>query len=79
MTGSHHDIKDNIILERPLIGTFFYENKYEIALSNNDVAGFNNLTKYENKLFYDSEFEILDKGLNSPYVYKFESLLENIL
>jgi hypothetical protein len=32
MTGSHHDIKENIILERPLIGTFFHENKYEIVL-----------------------------------------------
>ncbi len=57
----------------------FTDNKYEIALSNNDVVGFNNLTKYENKLLSDTEFEILDKGLNSPYAYKFQSLLENIL
>jgi hypothetical protein len=49
-------------------------NKYLINISNNDVAGFNNLILFENELFNENEFKLLDKGLNSPYIVNLESL-----
>ena len=51
-----------------------YSNKYLINISNNDVAGFNNLILFENELFNEDEFKLLDKGLNSPYIVNLESL-----
>ena len=50
-------------------------NKYLVNISNNDVAGFNNLILFENELFNEDEFKLLDKGLNSPYLINLESLL----
>ena len=49
-------------------------NKYLVNISNNDVAGFNNLILFENELFKEDEFKLLDKGLNSPYIVNLESL-----
>ena len=49
-------------------------NKYLVNISNNDVAGFNNLILFENELFNENEFKLLDKGLNSPYIVNLESL-----
>ena len=49
-------------------------NKYLVNISNNDVAGFNNLILFENNLFNEDEFKLLDKGLNSPYIVNLESL-----
>jgi hypothetical protein len=50
--------------------------KYLINISNNDVAGFNNLILYENELFNETEFKLLDKGLNSPYVVNIKNLFQ---
>ena len=51
-------------------------NKYLINISNNDVAGFNNNIKFNNEWFLDSEFKLLDYGLNSPYVININNILE---
>lgn len=56
----------------------FENNLYKIALSNNDVAGFNNKIKFEEILFEEKDFTALDKGLNSPYYYNYSTLLKNI-
>jgi capsular polysaccharide biosynthesis protein len=57
-----------------------YKNdKYNINLSNNDIVGFNNNHKYENFEFYDYEFELLDKGLNSPYIIDIDNLVKKII
>ena len=56
----------------------FENNQYKIALSNNDVAGFNNQIKFENIFFNENEFEILDEGLNSPYNFNYQNLIKNI-
>lgn len=45
----------------------YNKNKYLINLSNNDVAGFNNLIEYNQIELDKTEFELLDNGLNSPY------------
>ena len=50
--------------------------KYLINISNNDVAGFNNLILFENELFNETEFKLLDKGLNSPYVVNIKNLFQ---
>ena len=42
--------------------------KYEINISNNDVAGFSREGVFEQGIFSREELVILDKGLNSPYV-----------
>ena len=42
--------------------------KYEINISNNDVAGFSREAIFEQGIFSAEELVILDKGLNSPYV-----------
>jgi hypothetical protein len=52
-------------------------NKYLVKLSNG-VAGFNNKSIFENKCFLLNEFELLDHGLNSPYIINIGSLLEII-
>lgn len=50
-------------------------NKYKVALSNNDVAGFNNNHSFLNIIFNKDEFKLLDKGLNSPYIFDYNNLL----
>jgi hypothetical protein len=37
--------------------------KYLVNISNNDVAGFNNIIKFDNEWFLESEFILLDNGL----------------
>lgn len=54
------------------------DNKYIIALSNNDVAGFNNNIKFQEKCFEKEDFKTLDKGLNSPYTFNFTTLICNL-
>lgn len=56
----------------------FENNLYKIALSNNDVAGFNNKIKFEEILFEEKDFTAIDKGLNSPYYYNYSRLIKNI-
>ena len=56
----------------------FENNLYKIALSNNDVAGFNNQIQFEEILFEENEFIILDKGLNSPYTFNYLNLMKKI-
>jgi hypothetical protein len=51
-------------------------NKYLINISNNDVAGFNNVIKFDNEWFLESEFILLDNGLNSPYLIDINKVLE---
>ena len=50
-------------------------NKYKVALSNNDVTGFNNNHIFLNINFNKDEFKLLDKGLNSPYIFDYNNLL----
>lgn len=56
----------------------FENNLYKIALSNNDVAGFNNKIKFEEILFEEKDFSAIDKGLNSPYYFNYSKLIKNI-
>jgi len=42
--------------------------KYEVNISNNDVAGFSREDTFEQGVFSGEEIVALDKGLNSPYV-----------
>jgi hypothetical protein len=51
-------------------------NKYLVNISNNDVAGFNNSIKFTNEWFLESEFILLDNGLNSPYIVNINKILE---
>ena len=51
-------------------------NKYLINISNNDVAGFNNLINFDNDWFEECNFKTLDNGLNSPYIININKLLE---
>jgi hypothetical protein len=52
-----------------------YENsKYSLNISKNDVAGFNNNIIFNNENFYENELELLDKGLNSPYIVNIEEI-----
>lgn len=53
----------------------YCDNKYKVALSNNDVAGFNNNYSFLNVFFFSNEFKLLDKGLNSPYIFNYNNLL----
>ena len=50
--------------------------KYLVNISNNDVAGFNNNIKFDNEWFLESEFILLDNGLNSPYVIDINKILD---
>jgi hypothetical protein len=52
--------------------------KYKINISNNDVAGFNNDTNFDSELFFENEFELLDNGLNSPYIVNIPKLISLI-
>ena len=53
----------------------FTNDKYKVNISNNDVAGFNNLIKYEEEYFDNVDLELLDNGLNSPYTVNLTNLL----
>ena len=50
--------------------------KYLVNISNNDVAGFNNVIKFNNEWFLEDEFILLDNGLNSPYFVNMNKILE---
>ena len=56
----------------------YTNNKYTINLSNNDIAGFNNLLEYEKVILNDTEFKLLDNGLNSPHIVTIQNLLKII-
>ena len=56
----------------------FYNNQYVVNISSNDVAGFNNQINYIKANFLESEIELLDNGLNSPYTTNIDSLLSII-
>ncbi len=58
--------------------TEYSNKKYKLNISNNDVAGFNNLLSFDSELFSDLELELLDKGLNSPYFVNINSLIDQI-
>jgi hypothetical protein len=52
--------------------------KYEIQLSINDVAGFNNEIVFETITANSSEFDLLDNGLNSPYIVDISKLIRTL-
>lgn len=52
--------------------------KYKISISNNDVVGFNNKNSFNDIYFKENEFELLDKGLNSPYLYDNKKLINKL-
>ena len=52
----------------------YVDGKYSLNISQNDVAGFNNNIIFNNESFYKNELELLDKGLNSPYIVKIEKI-----
>lgn len=64
------------LIENNKIGEIIgYENdKFIINLSNNDIAGFNNNNLFISNSFYESEFKLLDNGLNSPYLVDINKL-----
>jgi hypothetical protein len=53
----------------------YKNNMYEINISNNDIAGFNNLYAYDYESFNINQFTLLDNGLNSPYIINIQNLL----
>ncbi len=53
----------------------YKENKYLINISNNDISGFNNNYDYIKDVFYNNEFELLDKGLNSPFIIDIDKFI----
>ena len=54
--------------------TGYVDSKYSLNISQNDVAGFNNNIIFNNESFYKNELELLDKGLNSPYIVNIEEI-----
>jgi hypothetical protein len=56
----------------------FVDDKYKLNISNNDIVGFNNLINYETDYFKSNELELLDNGLNSPYIVNIKGLLSII-
>ena len=54
-------------------------NKYNVNISNNDCAGFNNEIDFDNNWFFNNEFELLDNGLNSPYIVDIEKLISSLI
>lgn len=46
-----------------------------VQMSNNDVAGFNNLIEFEKIKVCKNECEFLDKGLNSPYIVDIDKII----
>jgi capsular polysaccharide biosynthesis protein len=63
-------LKDNKIGE--IINFNKDNNKYLINISDNDIAGFNNIINFKKEYFYETEFILLDNGLNSPYIVDIE-------
>jgi len=56
-------------------------NLYQIAISDNDVAGFNLDANFRKDYFKENEFKLLDNGLNSPYIidiHKLSSVIDLI-
>ena len=52
-----------------------YKNdKYSLNISQNDVVGFNNDVIFNNESFFENELELLDKGLNSPYIVNIDEI-----
>jgi hypothetical protein len=51
---------------------------YLINLANNDITGFNNDTNFDNEFFDVNQFELLDNGLNSPYIVNINLLVDYI-
>jgi hypothetical protein len=64
----------------PIIGEIVSYNPqskyYTIQLSNNDVAGFNSTINFSQKQYLETEFILLDKGLNSMYSIDIDSLMD---
>ena len=52
--------------------------EYLINISKNDIAGFNNEIKFEQEWVYPEELELLDKGLNSPYIVNVNEIINLI-
>ena len=50
---------------------------YLITVSNNDIAGFNNVNQLQTIEFSEKQFKLLDNGLNSPYILTDMLELEN--
>lgn len=67
--GNYHD----------KIGEIFEYDKetmeYKINISNNDVTGFNNDIEFDSQLFTKNDVELLDNGLNSPYIVDIPQLI----
>jgi hypothetical protein len=86
LSVKHSCTSDNHI---PLYSRIKYKNKigeiikycgndlYEITLSEN-IAGFNLTNNYDIKIINIKECEILDKGLNSPYIVDIDELIKII-
>jgi hypothetical protein len=51
------------------------KDSYLIQLSNNDVAGFNNSIDFQKIYFNKNQFELLDNGLNSPYIVDISKII----
>lgn len=54
------------------------QDKFQVLLSANDVAGFCQNSSYIQELFYQHQMEILDKGLNSPFSVCLDSLIQHV-
>jgi hypothetical protein len=54
----------------------YKDNKYLINISDNDIAGFNNEFNYKNDWYFENEFELIDNGLNSPYIVNTNKLID---
>ena len=50
--------------------------KYLVQLSNNDVAGFNNEIEFTKSWHKSAEFQLLDRGLNSPYIVNIDEFIK---
>ena len=58
----------------------FTNNKeeYLINISNNDIVGFNNEIIFKQEWFFSDELELIDKGLNSPYIVNINKTIDLI-
>ena len=74
-------IIDNKSIYYNKIGEIFSINNeiYDIEISDNDIAGFNSEIEFKTIRCNEKEFIVLDKGLNSPYVFNYNNLLKNII
>ncbi len=74
-------IIDNKSIYYNKIGEIFSisNNIYNIKISDNDIAGFNSEIEFKTIRCNEKEFIVLDKGLNSPYVFNYNNLLKNII